>query len=245
MSITVSNASGNFADASFTVTQAFAGNITSGNRIVVMGVAWDGGSASNPFVAGDCTKTAGTATIGAVTLDVTRTFNHFGAESITVGIWSAPVTGTGSCTMQVNSTASGGSYVLIGIAEMSSNEGAITLDQTTSAEGASGAPDSGSLTPAHADAVFMGALATSVASPTTHTPDAAFTQVYEQEDGANHQTGSFIYRVVTSATADSASWTAPTTASWAAALAVYVEPDGGGGGGISIPVVHHHRQRNF
>ena len=133
-----------------------------------------------------------------------------------------PATGTGSCTITIGGALSG-SYLLIALEEVSGADVSATrLDGAISASAGTGAPDTGNVA-STAGALFFGALGTGTNSATTHTIDAAYTQIYESEDGANNMTGSFGDRIVTGSTTDAASWTAPTTIDWVASLAVYKE----------------------
>lgn len=200
-------------------TKAFASNITSGNRIVVALSAYSP-SADLPAV-GDCTKSAGTATIGSFTLDVVTDRDAGGGVHFYTAIWSAQVTGTGSCTIQVAGRPAA-SYFLIGIQEYNSNLGNVIVAGATGNSGINTAADSGNLS-SQGNGVFFGVMQYSSGGLITITPDAAFSQVYEEEDGSLHSTGSFIDRIVSTAITDSASWTAPTNDDWAASVVLYVE----------------------
>lgn len=227
--MTVSRIAGQAGGASGAVgsspSKAFAGNVTAGNLIVVCGIAYAQHS-STGLAVGDCTKSAGTATIGTIALNSNITYKYDSTNYMSVAIWSVPVTGTGSCTMQVTSYTSW--YVDMSINEYTSSLGSnkLTLNDHRTGSGASGAPAtaSGSST---ANAVFCGATSNSGASnPITCTPGATYTQVYEEEDGADYESGNIEDKIVTGATSSTADWTAPTTYPWAAALAVYQEPAG-------------------
>ncbi len=222
------------ADSASSVSLAFGSNITNGNRIVVM-LARYSPTADTP-VAGDCTKSAGTATIGAFTLDDVQDINTTGTEHIYTAIWSASVTGTGSCTIDV--ALASFNYANLEIAEYNSDVGAITLEDHIGTTGTTGAADTGNRTSV-GKAVFIGVLNYVSTGAITITPDAAFSQLYEEENGATHNTGSMIERIVASGTTDSASWTSPTNNKWAASLAVYKEPASSGitiGNTASTPV---------
>lgn len=213
------------ADAA--VTKAFAGNVTAGNLILVFGWRYNDTS-STDFVAGDCTKSAGTATIGAITKDVSLAFQYSAPFYIDAAIWSCQVTGSGSCTMRV-ATGATSSQTTMAIAEFNSSTGTITFLSGTNktGTGASGAPATASATSTGAS-IFAGCVGTGTGSTVTHTPGATYTQVYEEEHGATLMTGSSEYKIV-GATSSTADWVAPTTAQWAAALAVYQESTPAGG----------------
>jgi hypothetical protein len=92
-------AAGNFGDAAATVSKAFVSDVTAGSLIVVCAHKYD--SAGNvPFVAGDCTKIAGTATIDTPQLDKATSFD-VGEALLHDAIWSCLVTAGGSLTIQV------------------------------------------------------------------------------------------------------------------------------------------------
>lgn len=219
--------SGAVADNTTSVSKAFPGNITSGNRIIIVGIKFS--PSNDAFAAGDCTKTAGTATIGSIALDIQVNFNYTGGDYIAVGIWSAAVTGTGSCTMQVGGAVAG-SYLLIASDEFTSSIGSITFDtgKTSTGTGSTGAPTASAITPSAYDGLIIGGVGTATAGATTHTPGSGFTQIFEEEDGSAHMTGSAIYRVLTSGSG-TANWTAPTTVPWAVASAAYIEQAAAGG----------------
>ena len=224
MAISSVQVAGNSAANTTSISKAFTSNVTSGNLLVIYAAKYS--PSGDFFVVGDCTKSAGTATLGTITLDQELQFLDTFGNRIVVGIWSAPVTGTGSCTMQIGGALSG-SYLIMGIQEISGADTSGTrVDGSNESSGNSGAPDSGNVT-STAGAMFAGVLGLDVGSSTTITHDGAFSLVYEEEDGSTHQTGSFIYRIVTSGTLDSASWSAPSTVPWAAGLVVYKATAGG------------------
>lgn len=215
-----SQATGAIGDAVTAIACAYPVNVTSGNLLVIMGAKFV--TASDAFVAGDVTKTAGTATIGTVTLDSQVNYDggSGGAAYIASGVWSVPVTGTGSCTMQVGGAAAG-SYMLIAINEYTGADVSGTrVEGQNTGTGTTGAPATGNAT-VTTGGVFLGSLATYTTSATTHTVGADYTQIFESENGSLHMTGSFEDRIVSSTTTDAADWTAPTTAQWCACVVTY------------------------
>src|SRR5688572_17812296 len=116
MAIAHVQSGGNFANNATAVTRS-VGSVTAGSLIVVCGMKFS--PTTDAFAAGDCTQSAGTATIGSVTLDRGHNLDMAGGSGWgSVGIWSAPVTGSGTLTMQVGG-ALAGSYLLIGAGEFS------------------------------------------------------------------------------------------------------------------------------
>jgi hypothetical protein len=211
-----SQAGGTIADATSPNTYALPNNVTSG-QLIVVGCASDG---TGVFASGDCTKSAGTATIGSFTLD--KTINQTTDQHS--GIWSAIVTGSGSLTIAV---ATGGSFSDIGVQVYDGNWDSSRLETSNSAVGTtSTTPSSGNCTSAGA-AVFFGVLAVGNSASVTLTQNAAFASIFESGDGTSHEVGEIIDRVVTTGTTDAASWTisvAPTRT--ATVLAVYKEVAG-------------------
>ena len=220
MTISVIQSTGGTADNTTSIAKATGSNITNGNRLVVILHKYSP-SADAPIL-GDISQSAGTATLGSFAMDCVVSYNFNGTEYLHIAIYSAPITGSGSCTITVGGGVAG-CFWIIGLAEINSTEGSITFENASTASNATGAPDSGNVSSA-GPAIFIGGVGTVTGGATTHTPDAAFTQIFEEEDGANHLTGSNIYRIVGTSTTDSASWTAPTTVKWVAGLAVYKEP---------------------
>lgn len=227
MSITaVQEGAGNTTDGGTTVSYTFGSNVTAGNLIVV-GYGGYRGTTNDPPVVGDISKSAGTATVGAFSMDGVCNYNHEGTNYIGGALYSAIVTGSGSCTIQI-AGAPAGSYVWTGVTELNASNGwdASRVEMANNNQsGASGGPDAGSLT--SVGGAYMAAVcATNTSSNTAHTEDAAWTLVYEVEDGSVHGTGAFIRRIVTVGTTDNGNWTAPTTVQWTACGAVYKEAAG-------------------
>lgn len=208
------------------ITRAFGSNVAAGN-LVVIACARESDS-SQVWTAANCTKSAGTATIGAVTLDRQTGINVEGTDYLHVGFWSAIVTGAGSLTMSVaNATGTYRGLTLMtdelnstlgwdaGRAETGNQGGTSTNSQTTAT--------TGNGTSAGASA-FYGAFSDHSAANSAIGQDAAFTVVGEAEDGANILRASFIREIVSAGTTDSADWTmAATNNGWVAALQVYKE----------------------
>ena len=223
ITLVTGQAAGANADDATSIARAFPGNITSGNRIVIGVARFTPGN--DPPVVGDISQSAGTATVGAFTLDRVHNYLYDTGVYLAVALFSAPVTGTGSCTITV-AGGPAGCYWNIGIAEFHSDNGSIAVGNVNSGQGNSAAADSGNVT-SIGGAVFVGAMGLASAGAITITPDGTFSQIYEEQDGALHMTGSFIYRIVSSGTTDSASWTV-TSNHWAASVVEYDEPAAGG-----------------
>lgn len=212
------------ADSTTSISRAFGSNVTSGNLLVVVCAKYSPNN--DTFVSGDLTKSAGTATIGTPTLDavIDTDFDGSGTRCV-VGIFSVLVTGTGSLTLQV-AGATAGSYLNLATAEFSSSTGwdSSRVEDTSTAQTATDgvtAADSGNADSAGA-ALFVGGLSLPIASNQAITEDAAFSRIFEEEDGSAHNCASAIRRIVSTGTTDSASWTVHSSAlGWAAAVVVY------------------------
>jgi hypothetical protein len=223
-------ASGTLADNTTSISLAFGSNVSVGSLVVVAATKYS--PSDDAFVAGDCTKSAGTATIGTISMDVSANVNTASSNYAVTAVWSCVVTGAGSLTMQVAGAASG-SYLLIGIDEYTGSWDASRLETSntkTVAGTNSSAADSNSVTSAGA-ALMVAGLGLNGPGAIAITDDASFTSIYK-EDSGDHMVGSFIRRIVTTGTTDTANWTlSGTNDGYAAVIAVYKEAAGGGGGG--------------
>lgn len=224
-------AAGSFTDDAANMDQATSGNVTAGNLLIVTVAKLTLTGSADAFLLADLSKTAGTATIGTITLDASHNYNYSGTNYIATAIYSVPVTGSGSLTMRCVLGSS--QYGIIAVAERSGLDvtGA-RVEDTADAEGADtsiAAPSSGDATSA-AGALFVGALSDVSTGGQSHTEDAAFAVIYEQ-DSTDHAVGSFIDRIVTTGTTDAASWTSPANDNpWTAAAAVYKAAAAGASG---------------
>jgi len=199
-------------------SRAFTSNVTAGNKIVICAFRFAGTDNDDPFVAGDCAKSAGTATIGAVALGAEENIAYTGTSFINAGVWVADVTGTGSLTMTVTGTA--GNYWGVVAIEINSDSGwdgtylEDTIINATASDNTS--CTSGDATSA-GKAIFIGVVNANSGSAIAITPDVAFTTIFEQEDGTTQQTGSVIYKIVSAGNTDSFDWTLGNNDGWVCA----------------------------
>ncbi|HEY6643665.1 hypothetical protein [Povalibacter sp.] len=227
------NRGGTNANNTTSISRAFSQNVATGSLVIVVGMRFSG--SQDAYLAADCTKSAGTATLGTIQLDRVQSIDlgTTNDEWVSIGIFSAIVTSGGSLTMQLGGAPSG-SYHLIGMDEFtgnwdssraeSGNVGGTESDGQTSAS-------SGNATSAGA-ALFVGGLNVNSNVGVSITPDGAFTTIFEDESGANNL-GSAIFRLVSSGTTDAAEWTIGNpNFGWAAALQIYKEAAGGGSGSL-------------
>jgi len=205
------------------LSRAFSSDITSGNIVIILGAKVT--PTSEQWDANDCTKTGGTATIGTIVALAsyelsTPLTGGFGS----VAVWAAPVTGSGSCTMQIGN-APAGTFMLIGMGEYSTagTWAMLPLLEGWRVNGSAAAGDpTATAGPATSvdSAVFFGALQVQSTTGGSITEDAAFTVIYENES-ATDDNGSFIRRIVSSGTTDTAEWSmAAADQGWVAALAL-------------------------
>lgn len=207
------------------VTRAFPSNLTVGSLVVVAVSAFKGAT-NDPFAVSDIAQSAGTATLGPWSLDeqINENLSSGGSTYLNTAVYSAIVTGAGSCTAQITGIPNG--YHWIAVAEFSGNWDAARRHTATArwnTQASATAPDTGAVSSVGA-ALFIAVAATySGANPVTYTEDGAFTSLYASTNGAADHTGELAYRVVTDATTDSAAWTAPATHGWNALIIVYKE----------------------
>lgn len=200
-----------------TLTKAFDSDVTSGNLIVV---GWSCNvDNEGPYSTG-CTKDAGSATIGTITMDSALTTAHPVGDA-QAAIYSAPVTGTGSCTMKADPSASG-RQILIAIAEYTNVDvTASRLSGASYGQGNTGAIASGSVTPSTANSIFVSGMLSPQTSGVAGTIDTDYTAIFIQSSVGGICPGGFGDWILTSATADTGAWTAPTTKEWMSVLANY------------------------
>lgn len=223
MTITVTQSGGEPDNNANSTSRASASDVTAGGLVVFKVWRW-ADAANDPFVAGDCTQTAGTATLDTIALDAEENVNT-AAGWFNVGIWSAIVTSGGSCTLTVAGGAA--NYWGNSLTELGGNWDATRLEDSSVGSG-TGAdnPTTGADTSA-GEAIFMAVCVIDAATPTI-TPDAAYTEIFESQGAGSSQAGAAMYQIVGSGTTDTAIWTSTANAGWAAAQVVYMEVPGGG-----------------
>ena len=233
MSLSILQSGGGPAeDNSATSVRAFGSNVTAGSRVSVIVVAGDviSRDPGDNFVAGDCVKSAGTATIGTITLDKTVKNLDTGAPLlIYVAVFSAVVTGSGSLTFTISAPISGHTiYWNTSYLEIAATGGTVNVDNTNSGSGTGTAPSAGAITPSAYQSVIAAGLGISAtAANETLTVGGSFTLIDEEKNASLHMCGSAVQRNIASGSA-TASWTTNNWP-WAAAAVAYIEPAAGGG----------------
>jgi len=233
-------ASTGLCNGAATCARDTSSNVTAGNLITVAAFIFEN-TATDACVAGDLTKTAGTSTVGTIALASEEEIDYdAGTGILKACIWHVPVTGTGSLTMTVAGIAS--SYYGVAIDEWSASTGWNSTAASRLEDSDVGATATNDTSPAVTTAVTSanGALMIGVMAVTddgasgalTVTPEAAWSQSFEEQDDTTNVVGSVIYRIVTAGTTDAAEWTiSPANNGWSSTVAVFIEntPDGGGG----------------
>lgn len=218
-------------------TATFSSNVTAGNLLTIVASAYRAGTPPHAFIAGDLTKSSGTATIGTVALDLQHARANGSSSEIRVALYSVEVTGSGSLTLSL--AVNTGDYANIAAAEFSgADTSSGRLDTSTSNDAAgpgSGANlQIGDMTSAGAG-LFVGGFGAYTSATSTWTPDGAFSTIYNVGDVA-YNASAAIYRIVSSATTDSADCqiSAFDTPGWVGASAVYKAASGGGSLSLSL-----------
>lgn len=214
-------------DAATNPTQAFTGDVVVGSLVVVW--AWKDYGATDPFVLGDVSQSAGSAVLTGWQLDRAQEQNDAG-EFTGAAIWSAIVQTAGPCTIQLATPAGTYGGLVIGEYDGSwdatrvedSDVGGSTADSQTAAATAA-------MTSAGA-ALFAGALAVyGSGNLAPLAADSPWVTIASEPDNSAHAAGSAIRQIVGSGTTDAAGWTfVADNRSWSAVGVVYKEAAGGG-----------------
>lgn len=207
--------------AATSVARAYPNNVAAGSLLTIMAGVMTAG-ANDPPVAGDLTKTAGTATLGTIARDAISTGDVGSGYYVHAAIYSVIVSGAGSLTLTLAGGANGAACWLA-VDEYTGTFDASRLVDSAVANGDDSAPSSGDADSPGA-ALFIGhASFTNAAVGAAATEDAAFSLIGEQNASSTQLGFSSIARIVTGATTDAASWATSNPTGWATALAVYRE----------------------
>lgn len=218
-----SNNGGQASSAVISVSKDL-GTVAAGQLVVVWGGKWES-TVQTDFVAADCTKLSGTATLGVFTLDCADGVDAGGGTSHYSAMWSAIVTAQGTLVVQIAADAST-AYPNIGAAAFNGNWGTLRVEafngQSTPTDNLITATTRNMTS--EGPALFCASLLVNNNALQTIAEDAAFTLLYEQES-ALLQASSFIYRIVSGATSDAGDWSLPAanTGGTSASGAVYRE----------------------
>lgn len=210
----------NYAGPVTSVTCAYPNNVAVGSLLTIV-VGSMAASSPHTVSASSLTKSAGTATIGTITLDRSEQWLYVGVYPMTLSIFSCLVTGAGSLTMQFAGMPSG-SAAFVAIDEYTGSFDSGRVEAVASSNGSSTAPSAGNATSAGA-ALFVGGTVFFVGATSNPTEDGAFTLIAERSADAGNLGASAIARIVTSGTTDAAAWTLSASGGWSAGAVVYRE----------------------
>lgn len=203
------------APAVFTQDLAFASTVTTGDFIVASGAMYAAPPISSLTVTADC---------GTLTL-----LTQDNGADLTVFIAYGFATSTGSCTITVASPDS--FFPTFGIKTFTGvNSTPLDVDGGfTNSSGVSAVAD---ITTVASNSLIIGIVG--LFSGGGITPDSAYTEIYEEEDGVTYQGMSLIYRIVPTPSTYSVLWSLSSGQAWSAYTASF-KPSGAVGG----PVVRH------
>ncbi len=208
------------ASSGTTISLAYGSNVTAGNRLVV-GLNKNTGSSSRTPAVGDISKSAGTCTLGSWTLDSSLQ-NQSSTDSTyeSVALFSAPVTGAGSCTIQIALGATG--FANICLFELYDSASTGIDSSNTGGNVTSGTEITSSFSSTTAG-IIIGAVVNDVASGNiTFTPQTNYVDAYDSHNANTNLTGGFVYQITNGAkSSQQPGFAAPTTYPFAACAAAY------------------------
>lgn len=207
MTITVASPSqsgaGNVQNSATTIAYVYPNALTPGQMVRVS----VGSTGSGAFTAANCTKTAGTATLGAITLDK----GQLGSSNTREGIWSAVVApgGGGTLTLTVNLTTT--SFAHIGGNVLNASNGwDVAANRVENINGAnfttSTTPTSGTAASA-GGGYFAGVLGVDNSAAVTLTPGSSFTSIFASLNGTANFVGDHTEFISATGATLAASWT--------------------------------------
>lgn len=209
---------GNYVDGGTSVSVAFDTDITNGNLLVtVVGKATDGSGTEDPFVAGDLTQSAGAATLGTIALDFGDAIVLFGDLALASALLSAPITGSGSCTMQIANAATGSTMQITVVEVQNADVSGTRFISGVFDHDTTGSPSVGSVTHEAGCILFAGCDTDPSA---TITPSAGWGTLEERESSSALPVYNHASRVMTGAATTSVSWTT-TSGVWQAIVGGY------------------------
>lgn len=219
-----SQAGGTFADGAGSGSRAFPSNVTAGNVVWFAATIAD---STHTFVAGDLTKSAGTATLDTIRLVQQRSQDMVEqGYFVSNAIWCAKVTGSGSLTLQASGSTAG-AFWLAASGEISSTIGFDSNPIETQNGNGTGTDSSSPATTGNGTsaggAYFIAMLGIGSPGAVTITLGGSFATAYNESSGS-HMVGEASDRIVSSGTTDQGSWTlSGTSDGWCAVLGVIKE----------------------
>ena len=212
------------ANSTNVVSITFGSNVTNGNLVVVC-VSGYGNSNTNPTTSE--ISVSGTATLGTWTADKGN-YVADGGNYMRGGIFSVPVTGTG--TLTVTFTCTGGSYVGIAAAEYTgANVTASRVDTTSTGTGATTSNVQTATFTTSGSTFIIGSLANDPNGGTdTITKGSNYTLVSDKPNSAGIEVGMEDWSTSGAQTNTVANWTITTTSAWVVNAVSYKTTGGGG-----------------
>lgn len=167
---------------------------------------------------------------------VTQESNGNGTARMSMAVCES-ATG-GATTVTVSSSGTGDQYISAIIVEADGLE-ATAFDVDASSNGTTTAFNTGTTgTPSTSNSMVF-AFFSATNTPTMQTP-SGFTNISLLDSNATYQPYSLSYKSITSASAQSASYTAGASGPWANGIIVLKETGGGGGANILRQMMAHH-----
>ena len=215
MTITAAGlAGGGVVDGGTSIARS-VGSVTSGQCVIFGAVHLNLSGTDDPFVVGDLTQTAGSATISDIRLHG-QAGGNFGGAGGNYGravVYSCLVTGSGTLTLTLAGQPTG--TFLFAASEALNGSWDTAREEAVAAGGLNTADaissiSSGNVTTAGAG-IIIGMMVLNDGVNQTITEDGAFTLVAESQNGSTSAMGSMIYRIVATGTTDAGDWTFNTT----------------------------------
>ena len=203
--------------AADTLDCAFAGNVTTGNLLIVGGLLYGSGGNINAITITDSLSTS--YTVLAVV---------FGTNYVRfIGYGMAPSSGANTVTVDPDAN----SYMSFAIDEFTGVD-STPLDVDGGSTSGSGTSVSGSITTATDNALIIGLFTDDSGNTGAITETGGLTKIGEQEDGGCCIRMAAGFKIATTAGAYTATWTlADSVTAWEVYLASFKPFVGGGGGG--------------
>jgi len=222
------------------ISLAFGSNVTNGNLVIVsVSVYNSSNTTSYPLLVGYISQSAGTATVGTWTLDVNSTESD-GGEYINGGIYSVPVTATGSMTVAVNGVSTY-LYYVISISEYSGLDvSASRVDTTQTGIATSGNSPVTATFSTSGVTLIKGCLCVDNNGVTnTLTKGSAYTLVYSNGQSAGMGIGDEEYITSGSQTNTTAGWTQNQNGPWVMTAVSYKAAAAGGANWLQMGYWEH------
>ena len=185
-----------------TIVITYPNNVTVGN-LLVFGVASYYTSASLSNIS----MTSGTATLGTITLDGYYQNSSYSSGEQGVSIFSAPVTGTGSCVISLNQATNGLYYSSLALQEYTGVDvSSSRVFGTSTGTGTSLSPSTSNITSPSQGGAFVGGLAYNEEGTFTISTGTNFSNIYNTVD-TQYLPCAFEDYLVSSSISSPANWT--------------------------------------